>query len=120
MKRIIIAMVAVVATSGAVRAGDFTEGQKNVMKHLAEATVIAEKCPYLHVDKTMMGLVMMRFGIPAKALTASGPPAPVVLKAISDTMDTTGTMTEDQICMAGVIMYGRNGSNGPGLLVNSH
>lgn len=89
-----------------------TEKVRNALNHMAQVIVIENNCATLESNDTRIGLMMMVIGVDLSD--------PAQKKYLTERVRYHGgdleKMDEDSICLAGVVLYGPNGLNVPGLI----
>lgn len=107
-------MLAIAAPAGAAEA---TDAQKNVIKHIADAYVIAEKCPRSEINWPVVEAAMAMHGLPKNAFSEGGPFEAAAKGQIVRAKRETEAFSGDRACAIARAMFGPDGANVPDFLL---
>ena len=114
MKRLLFAALAFLPMSTAAQ----TVEQRNAIKHIAEASVLADLCPSMKLNNDRMLLIAVTYRL-GQGDPENGPIAKAMraarLKAEADVKPLVGQ--SDAACAMAFLMFGPAGGNVPDLLV---
>lgn len=114
MRQVIVAAIALMA--GVAPAASDTDAQANVIRHTAEAMVLAAKCDRVEIDATMATAMMLAHDMPANAYSPGGPFEASLKRAMERAKDDAAGLAGDKACAAAMLMFGPNGGNAPHLM----
>lgn len=109
MKRLVAAVAVFLATAGGACAVD-AEARANVMQHIAQAMAAQEICDRLEAQKGMITFLGVSYGIDFKV------DGDELLRLTREQMRSMEGRSKDAACVAGLVLYGPDGQNVPGLL----
>lgn len=116
MKGIMIAVAAASLWPVAAHADVPSEAQANVIRHTAEAMVLAAKCDRVEVDATVATALMLAHDMPANAYSPGGPFETSIRRALDKARNDASGLSGEKACAAAMLMFGPNGGNAPRLM----
>jgi len=107
---------ALLAGAGVARADTPTEAQANVIKHVGNAAVLAERCGRAEVDMVFVTGMMVYHDMPVTAFSPGGPFEAAMRQSFERARGEIGDMSADAACATAMFLFGPQGANVPGLM----
>ncbi len=89
-----------------------TQSQKNVMNHIAQVIALSNKCNSLEPNNLLMAMVLSNNKIDIE----QSPFKEYIYARGIEHQKASERYSVDIVCHTGKVLYGKNGSNVPGLL----
>tara|TARA_R110002020_G_scaffold185003_1_gene382454 strand:- start:2584 stop:2922 length:339 start_codon:yes stop_codon:yes gene_type:complete len=112
-------MAAAIFATAITAAGAQTDQQRNAINHLVDATLVGDRCPRMSLNQTMAGMIAVTYGFSAEDLGPTGRYSETMLARVTENKPLVDGMDEDAVCVMGVVLFGPDGTNVPGLLTQN-